>query len=163
MMIAQRLYEGVELGEEGLVGLITYMRTDSTRVAPEALAEVREYITSQYGPDYLPQTPNTYKEKKEAQAAHEAIRPTDVRHPDQVAVSEEDEYKVYADLQRFIASWITPAVFDQTTVTSTPSLAPMCSGSVTGSVMKFDGFLRGTKNQRGKDEETRASTSLRSK
>ena len=82
MMIAQRLYEGVELGEEGLVGLITYMRTDSTRVAPEALTEVREYIGSTYGQDYLPQSPNTYKEKKEAQAAHEAIRPTSaMRHP----------------------------------------------------------------------------------
>jgi DNA topoisomerase-1 len=69
MMIAQRLYEGVELGDEGLVGLITYMRTDSTRVAPEALTEVREYINSNYGAEYLPQSPNTYKEKKEAQAA----------------------------------------------------------------------------------------------
>src|ERR1700723_4481877 len=76
MMIAQRLYEGVELGDEGLVGLITYMRTDSTRVAPEAITEVREYINEQFGPAYLPDSPNTYKEKKEAQGAHEAIRPT---------------------------------------------------------------------------------------
>ena len=75
MMIAQRLYEGVELGDEGLVGLITYMRTDSTRVSAEAITEVREYITSEYGAPYLPGSPNTYKEKKEAQAAHEAIRP----------------------------------------------------------------------------------------
>src|SRR5690242_6849118 len=71
MMIAQRLYEGVELGEEGLVGLITYMRTDSTRVAPDAIAEVREYIGKEYGQPYIPESPNTYKEKKEAQAAHE--------------------------------------------------------------------------------------------
>jgi len=70
-MIAQRLYEGVELGDEGLVGLITYMRTDSNRVSAEAITEVREYITSEYGADYLPASPNTYKEKKEAQAAHE--------------------------------------------------------------------------------------------
>src|SRR6266436_4103464 len=85
MMIAQRLYEGVELGEEGLVGLITYMRTDSTRVAPEAIAEVREYVGKEYGPQYLPEHPNTFKEKKEAQAAHEAIRPTSaMRHPDLV-------------------------------------------------------------------------------
>src|SRR6267154_3573958 len=85
MMIAQRLYEGIELGDEGLVGLITYMRTDSTRVSNEALAEVREMVGSQYGAEYLPESPNTYKEKKEAQAAHEAIRPTSaVRHPDQV-------------------------------------------------------------------------------
>ncbi len=119
MMIAQRLYEGVELGEEGQVGLITYMRTDSTRVSNEALAEVREYITSQYGPEYLPQTPNTYKEKKEAQAAHEAIRPTAaMRHPDQIKqYLKEDEFKVYKLIwQRFVASQITPAVFDQTTV-----------------------------------------------
>ncbi len=119
MMIAQRLYEGVELGEEGSVGLITYMRTDSTRVSNDALAEVREYIKSQYGDPYIPESPNTYKEKKEAQAAHEAIRPTSaMRHPDQVKqYLKEDEYKVYKLIwQRFVASQITPAVFDQTTV-----------------------------------------------
>ncbi len=158
MMIAQRLYEGVELGEEGLVGLITYMRTDSTRVAPEALAEVREYITSQYGPDYLPQTPNTYKEKKEAQAAHEAIRPTSaMRHPDQVKqYLKEDEYKVYKLIwQRFVASQITPAVFDQTTVDiDAKSGADVFWFRVTGSVMKFDGFLRVyEESKEGKDEE----------
>src|SRR5207245_7158131 len=84
MMIAQRLYEGIELGDEGLVGLITYMRTDSTRVSAEAITEVREYITSEYGANYLPASPNTYKEKKEAQAAHDAIRPSSaVRNADQ--------------------------------------------------------------------------------
>ena len=158
MMIAQRLYEGVELGEEGLVGLITYMRTDSTRVAPEALTEVREYITSQYGPDYLPQTPNTYKEKKEAQAAHEAIRPTSaMRHPDQIKqYLKEDEYKVYKLIwQRFIASQITPAVFDQTTVDiDAKSGSDVFWFRVTGSVMKFDGFLRVyEESKEGKDEE----------
>ena len=119
MMIAQRLYEGVEMGEEGAVGLITYMRTDSTRVSNDALAEVREYITSQYGAPYLPETPNFYKEKKAAQAAHEAIRPTSaMRHPDQIKqYLKEDEFKVYKLIwQRFVASQITPAVFDQTTV-----------------------------------------------
>ena len=158
MMIAQRLYEGVELGEEGLVGLITYMRTDSTRVAPEALAEVREYITSQYGPDYLPQTPNTYKEKKEAQAAHEAIRPTSaMRHPDQVKqYLKEDEYKVYKLIwQRFVASQIAPAVFDQTTVDiDAKSGSDVFWFRVTGSVMKFDGFLRVyEESKEGKNEE----------
>src|SRR5207237_8840872 len=116
MMIAQRLYEGVELGEEGLVGLITYMRTDSTRVAPEALAEVSDVIGSTYGPDYLPQSPNTYKEKKEAQGAHEAIRPSSaMRRPDDIKqYLKEDEFKVYSLIwQRFVASQITPAVFDQ--------------------------------------------------
>jgi DNA topoisomerase-1 len=158
MMIAQRLYEGVELGEEGLVGLITYMRTDSTRVSNEALAEVREYIKSQYGEQYLPQSPNTYKEKKEAQAAHEAIRPTSaVRHPEDIKqYLKEDEYKVYKLIwQRFVASQITPAVFDQTTVDIDAK-----SGSdtfwfrVTGSVLKFDGFLKVyEESKEGKDED----------
>ncbi len=146
MMIAQRLYEGVELGEEGLVGLITYMRTDSTRVAPEAIQEVREYVGKEYGAAYLPETPNTYKEKKEAQAAHEAIRPTSaMRHPDQIKqYLKEDEFKVYKLIwQRFVASQIMPAVFDQTTVDID---AKAKSGDVfwfrvTGSVLKFDGFL----------------------
>jgi len=158
MMIAQRLYEGVELGEEGLVGLITYMRTDSTRVSNEALTEVREYIKSQYGDAYLPEAPNTYKEKKEAQAAHEAIRPSSaVRHPDQIKqYLKEDEYKVYKLIwQRFVASQITPAVFDQTTVDIDAR-----SGSdtfwlrVTGSVLKFDGFLKVYEEAKeGKDED----------
>jgi DNA topoisomerase-1 len=146
MMIAQRLYEGVELGDEGLVGLITYMRTDSTRVSNEALEEVREYIKNQYGEPYLPQSPNTYKEKKEAQAAHEAIRPSSVaHHPDQIKqYLKEDEYKVYKLIwQRFVASQIMPAVFDQTTVDiDAKSGAENFWFRVTGSVMKFDGFLK---------------------
>jgi len=158
MMIAQRLYEGVELGEEGSVGLITYMRTDSTRVSNEALAEVREYITSQYGKDYLPESPNTYKEKKAAQAAHEAIRPTSaMRHPDQIKqYLKEDEYKVYKLIwQRFVASQITPAVFDQTTVDiDAKSGAETFWFRVTGSVPKFDGFLKVyEESKEGKDEE----------
>jgi DNA topoisomerase-1 len=158
MMIAQRLYEGVELGEEGSVGLITYMRTDSTRVAPEAIAEVREYVGKEYGQTYLPQTPNTFKEKKDSQGAHEAIRPTSaMRHPDQIKqYLKEDEFKVYKLIwQRFVASQINPAVFDQTTVDIDAK-----SGSdtfwfrVTGSVLKFDGFLRVyEESKEGKDEE----------
>ncbi len=158
MMIAQRLYEGVELGEEGSVGLITYMRTDSTRVSNEALAEVREYITSQYGKDYLPESANTYKEKKAAQAAHEAIRPTSaLRHPDQIKqYLKEDEYKVYKLIwQRFVASQITPAVFDQTTVDiDAKSSTDTFWFRVTGSVLKFDGFLKVyEESKEGKDEE----------
>jgi DNA topoisomerase-1 len=158
MMIAQRLYEGVELGEEGLVGLITYMRTDSTRVAPEAIQEVREYVGKEYGAAYLPETPNTYKEKKEAQAAHEAIRPTSaMRHPDQVKqYLKEDEFKVYKLIwQRFVASQIMPAVFDQTTVDiDANSKSETFWFRVTGSVMKFDGFLRVyEESKEGKDEE----------
>src|SRR6184192_2775363 len=158
MMIAQRLYEGVDLGEEGSVGLITYMRTDSTRVAPEALAEVREFIGSTYGPDYLPQSPNTFKEKKDSQGAHEAIRPTSaMRHPDQMKqYLKEDEFKVYKLIwQRFVASQITPAVFDQTTVDiDAKSTSATFWFRVTGSVQRFDGFLKVYKESKeGKDEE----------
>jgi DNA topoisomerase-1 len=158
MMIAQRLYEGVELGEEGSVGLITYMRTDSTRVSNEALAEVREYIKSQYGNEYLPEAPNFYKEKKAVQAAHEAIRPTSaMRHPDLIKqYLKEDEYKVYKLIwQRFVASQIMPAVFDQTTVDiDAKSGAETFWFRVTGSVLKFDGFLKVyDESKEGKDEE----------
>ena len=158
MMIAQRLYEGVELGEEGSIGLITYMRTDSVRVAPEAITEVREYVGKEYGPNYLPESPNTYKEKKDAQGAHEAIRPTSaMRHPDQIKqYLKEDEFKVYKLIwQRFVASQINPAVFDQTTVDiDAKSGADTFWFRVTGSVLKFDGFLKVyEESKEGKDEE----------
>src|SRR5271155_1075844 len=158
MMIAQRLYEGVEIGDEGLVGLITYMRADSTRVSAEAITEVREYITSEYGAQYLPGAPNTYKEKKEAQAAHEAIRPTSaMRHPDQVKqYLQEDEFKVYKLIwQRFVASQMNPAVFDQTSVDiDAKSGSEVFWFRVTGSVMKFDGFLKVYEESKdSKDEE----------
>jgi DNA topoisomerase I len=158
MIIAQRLYEGVELGEEGVVGLITYMRTDSTRVSNEALSEVREYIKTQYGSQYLPESANTFKSKKGAQEAHEAIRPTSaMRHPDQIKqYLKEDEFKVYKLIwQRFVASQIAPAVFDQTTVDID---AKSKNGTfwfrVTGSVPKFDGFLKVyEESKEGKDED----------
>jgi len=161
MMIAQRLYEGVELGDEGLVGLITYMRTDSVRVSTDAIAEVREYIGAEYGADYLPSSPNTYKEKKEAQAAHEAIRPTSAaRHPDQVKkYLQEDEFKVYKLIwQRFVASQMNPAVFDQTTVDiDAKSGSDVFQFRVTGSVPKFDGFLKVYEESKdSKDEEDEA-------
>jgi DNA topoisomerase-1 len=158
MMIAQRLYEGVELGEEGLVGLITYMRTDSTRVSNDALAEVREMVGKEYGPQYLPEQPNVFKSKKNAQEAHEAIRPSSVAHtPESVKqYLKEDEFKVYKLIwQRFVASQIMPAVFDQTTVDID---AKQGNDSywfrVTGSVLKFDGFLKVyEESKEGKDEE----------
>jgi len=162
MMIAQRLYEGVELGDEGLVGLITYMRTDSTRVSNDALAEVREYIPQQYGAPYLPESPNTYKSKqKGAQEAHEAIRPTGVaRHPDEIKkYLQEDEYKVYKLIwQRFVASQMTPAVFDQTTVDIDAAKGgESYRFRVTGSVLKFDGFLKVYEESKdSKDEEDEA-------
>jgi len=161
MMIAQRLYEGVELGDEGLVGLITYMRTDSTRVSNDALTEVREMIPQQYGPDYLPETANTFKSKKGAQEAHEAIRPTSpARHPDQIKqYLKEDEYKVYKLIwQRFVASQMNPAVFDQTTVDiDAVAGAEKYWFRVTGSVMKFDGFLKVYEESKDiKDDEDEA-------
>ena len=158
MMIAQRLYEGVELGEEGSVGLITYMRTDSTQVSADAIAEVREYIGKEYGSPYVPEAPNTYKDKKAAQAAHEAIRPTSaLRHPDLIKqYLKEDEFKVYKLIwQRFVASQITPAVFDQTSVDiDAKSGSEIFWFRVTGSVLKFDGFLKVyEESKEGKDEE----------
>ena len=140
MTIAQRLYEGVELGSEGSVGLITYMRTDSTRVAETALAAAREYIGKTFGANYLPAEAVRYKSKKGAQDAHEAIRPTDVmRTPESVrAHVSAEEHRLYKLIwQRFVASQMNPAVFDQTTI-------EIGAGEyllrATGSVEKFNGF-----------------------
>src|SRR5579863_8231252 len=119
MMLAQRLYEGVELGNEGSVALITYMRTDSVRVSADAIAQVRDHIGSAYGEKYLPEKPNFFKSKKDAQEAHEAIRPTDVaRTPESVRrYLDESMFKLYQMIwQRFVASQMVPAVFDQTTI-----------------------------------------------
>src|SRR5713101_5397725 len=141
MMLAQRLYEGVELGEEGSVGLITYMRTDSVNGSEEALAQVRELIGSSYGAKYLPEKPNFYKSKKDAQEAHEAIRPTDaMRTPEEVRkYLEDDLFKLYQLIwQRFVASQMLPAVYDQTTI---DIAAGDYTFRATGSVLKFDGYL----------------------
>ena len=158
MMIAQRLYEGVELGDEGSVGLITYMRTDSVRVSDDALVEVREAIAASFGKEFLPETPNVYKSKKAAQEAHEAIRPTGVaRHPDEIKqYLQEDEYKVYKLIwQRFVASQMMPAVFDQTSIDiAAKSGAESFTFRVTGSVLKFEGFLKVYEESKdAKDEE----------
>jgi DNA topoisomerase-1 len=142
MMLAQRLYEGVELGEEGSVGLITYMRTDSVNVSADALAQVREMIRERFGPNYLPEKPNFYKSKKDAQEAHEAVRPTDVmRAPEDVRrYLDDDLFKLYQLIwQRFSASQMLPAIFDQTTIDIT---AGDYTFRATGSVQKFDGYLR---------------------
>src|SRR5438128_5397058 len=119
MRLAQRLYEGVDIGDEGSTGLITYMRTDSTRVGEEALGEVRRFIGAQYGANYLPEGAVHYRSKKDAQDAHEAIRPTDVaRTPEAIAkYLKPEEMKLYRLIwQRFVASQIMPALFDQTTI-----------------------------------------------
>src|SRR4030095_1404730 len=151
MMLAQKLYEGVEVGEEGAVGLITYMRTDSTRVSDTALGEVRDFIGQQYGDKYLPPKAVHYRSKKAAQDAHEAIRPTDVsRTPDALAkYLNKEELKLYRLIwQRFVASQMMPAVFDQTTI---DILAGRFIFRATGSVQKFDGFLK--LYQEGRDEK----------
>ena len=160
MGVAQRLYEGIELGSKGTVGLITYMRTDSTRVAPEAIAQVRGYIAKKHGDKYLPKQPNAYKSKKDAQDAHEAIRPSDVDlHPDEIKGSLSDEqYKLYKLIwQRFIASQMVPAVFDQTTVEVQSQADRRYDFRVTGSIQKFDGFLKVYEEAReAKDEDDEA-------
>ena len=145
MGVAQRLYEGTEIGSEGTVGLITYMRTDSTRVSPDAVTEVREYISSKLGEQYLPAKENTYKSKKDAQDAHEAIRPTHVEFlPDEIRKYLSDEqYRLYRMIwQRFVESQMTPAIFDQTTVDIAAKADHIYDFRVSGSILKFDGFLK---------------------
>jgi len=142
MSLAQKLYEGVELGDEGLVALITYMRTDSVHVSNDALAQVRELIPQRFGTDYLPERPNFYKSKKDAQEAHEAVRPTDVmRAPEDVRkYLDDDLFKLYQLIwQRFVASQMLPAISDQTTV---DIRVGEYTFRATGSVPKFDGYLR---------------------
>ena len=142
MSLAQRLYEGVELGDEGSVALITYMRTDSVHVSNDALAQVRELIPERFGSNYLPEKPNFYRSKKDAQEAHEAVRPTDVaRTPEDVRkYLDGDLFKLYQLIwQRFVASQMLPAIFDQTTIDIS---AGDYTFRATGSVQKFDGYLR---------------------
>jgi DNA topoisomerase-1 len=163
MMVAQKLYEGVELGAEGSVGLITYMRTDSTRVSDAALAEVRGFIGGQYGAQYLPEKPVFYRSKKDAQDAHEAIRPTDVsRTPESVErFLSRDEFRLYKLIwQRFVASQMTAAVYDQTTIDIE---AGRLMFRATGSVLKFDGFLRvyeEGRDEKASDEDEEAALKL---
>src|ERR1700735_1448569 len=161
MMLAQRLYEGVELGTEGSVGLITYMRTDSTRVSQDALDEVRGLIKDRYGAPFVLASPNVYKSKKDAQDAHEAVRPASARRtPDDLApYLQEDELKLYRLIwMRFVASQMTPAVFDQTTidVAAKGKDGATYMFRATGSVPKFKGFLEvyeEGKDQKDEDDE----------
>jgi DNA topoisomerase-1 len=151
MTLAQKLYEGVDVGgDDGTVGLITYMRTDSTNVAKEAQQEAREMITSRYGKDFVPDKPPAYKSKaKGAQEAHEAIRPTSSRRtPDDLSsILERDMLRLY-DLiwKRFLASQMAPAIFDSTTVDIAARPSEQAEHipymfRTTGSVVKFAGFL----------------------
>ena len=141
MGIAQSLYEGVDLGKEGTIGLITYMRTDSTRVGKEAQDEARELIASKYGRDYLPEKPPVYASAKSAQEAHEAIRPTSaLREPDaMMEYLEKDQYKLYKLIwNRFVASQMSSAVIEQK---SDDIKAVYYTFRATGSTVKFPGFM----------------------
>ncbi|HSK28452.1 MAG TPA: type I DNA topoisomerase [Candidatus Limnocylindria bacterium] len=142
MQLAQQLYEGVELGSEGSVGLITYMRTDSTRISNDALDAVRQHIQAQYGKDYVPGKPNTFRSKKGAQDAHEAIRPTSLEFaPERVRrYLRRDMFQLYSLIwDRFVASQMVPAVYDQTAFEIPVKEALF---RATGQQIKFDGFMK---------------------
>jgi len=142
MTLAQKLYEGIELGSEGPVGLITYMRTDSVRISDNAIEDVRNFVSNIYGDKYLPEKPNTFKVKKSAQDAHEAIRPTFVeKTPEEVRqYLGKDEYRLYELIwKRFVSSQMNPAIYDQTSVDIKVGEANF---RATGSIIKFDGFTR---------------------
>lgn len=152
MQTAQALYEGVDLGAEGHVGLITYMRTDSVAVSQDAQAEARQFIHQQYGADYAPSVPRQYKARKGAQEAHEAIRPTSVyRTPDQMKRHlSSDQYRLYQLIwQRFLASQMASAVYD---VTSVDIEVLDMLFRATGRVVKFDGFM--TLYMEGRDDRS---------
>ncbi len=157
MWIAQRLYEGVDLGEMGTVGLITYMRTDSVRVSQEAIHQVRNWIKNRFGEDYLPPKPNVYKSKKGSQDAHEAIRPTSLDlDPDKIKpYLEKDQWELYKLIwDRFIASQMSPAVFLQTIVEIKADNAIF---HAVGTVPKFKGFIalyvEGQDNEENGDQD----------
>ncbi len=152
MMFAQQLYEGIELGAEGSVGLITYMRTDSHRIATEALQWARQFIVNAYGKDYIPEKPPFYKSKASAQEAHEAIRPTYAdKKPETIKpFLSKEQYGLYLLIwNRFIASQMSPAQLDQTTFVVEDD-KKSCEFRATGTVIRFDGFM--ALYTEGKDE-----------
>ncbi|MFL5479526.1 MAG: type I DNA topoisomerase [Gemmatimonadaceae bacterium] len=154
MRLAQDLYEGIDVGEDGPTGLITYMRTDSTRVAASAADQARDYIKMMFGKEYLPDAPRLYMDgkSKNAQDAHEAIRPTDpTRRPEHIRKHlKEDQYKLYELIwQRFMASQMSPAIFDTTTIDFDFERFLF---RATGSVVKFDGYQKLYKESREAEE-----------
>ncbi|MCG3176233.1 MAG: DNA topoisomerase 1 [Candidatus Omnitrophica bacterium] len=149
MKVAQTLYEGVDVGEEGSVGLITYMRTDSVRISDQAVREIREYIQTRFGEAYLPEKPNVYKAKKQAQEAHEAIRPTSVsrRPEDMQGYLTPDQHKLYRLIwSQAVASQMTDAQISQESV---EVRCGRCVFKATGSRVIFAGFFAAA----GRDEE----------
>ncbi len=161
MSVAQKLYEGKDLGKEGPVGLITYMRTDSVRISENAIKEARELIKESYGDKYIPSRPNTFKVKKASQDAHEAIRPTYVqKHPDSVKeYLTEEEFKLYKLIwQRFVASQMKPIVYDQTTIEIQAGKGIF---RATGSIMKFPGFSAVYLEGKEEEEEEKEKEEMR--
>ena len=160
MRVAQRLYEGVDIKGEGSVGLITYMRTDSTHLSAEAVGSVRDYIRSSFGDAYLPEKANFYSSSnKDAQEAHEAIRPTSLAYPPDRVKGKigEDEFKVYRLIwERFVACQMTPAKWDSTAVLITGGADPKTTLTFksTGRVLRFDGFYRVAGVPTAADEQT---------
>jgi len=169
MMLAQKLYEGIELGDEGRIGLITYMRTDSTRLSPDAVNEVREFIYTNYGKEYLPHEPRLFKKGKGSQDAHEAIRPTSMKYTPRLVKKylEKDLYELYELIwNRFVACQMSPALFEQTTV-------DIQGGEylfrATDTISKFRGFLQvyeeiadeNEKQQEDEDPASKLPTNLR--
>src|SRR5580700_4280398 len=166
MGVAQRLYEGVDLGAEGTTGLITYMRTDSPRVAPDAIAGAREWIGKQLGKEYLPESPNVYKGKKDAQDAHEAIRPTDAsRTPESIARYLSDEQlKLYTLIwRRFVASQMAQAqlAVTQVNIAAKSTLDKKAYDfRVSGTTVIFDGYQKlyeASKDKKDEDDESLAN------
>ncbi|MBI2890436.1 MAG: type I DNA topoisomerase [Nitrospirae bacterium] len=169
MMIAQQLYEGIPLGDEGPVGLITYMRTDSVRVSEDAVKEARAYIEETFSPTYLPGSPRSFRNKKNAQDAHEAIRPSDVRRTPEAMASflNEEQLNVYRIVwQRMLASQMAEAVIAQTRVDAQADLP--ADGAqprkalfrATGSTLKFDGFMTLYRESQDEDETSEDETDL---
>src|SRR6059036_416510 len=158
MTLAQQLYEGMDIGKEGPLGLITYMRTDSTRIASEAAEEARQVIRERFGAQYLPSTPNVYKTQKAAQEAHEAIRPTSAhRDPESIRpYLDRDHYQLYKLIwTRFLASQMAPALLEVTRVDCVPERpADAYVFRATGTVVKFAGHL--AVYQESKDTELAA-------
>lgn len=153
MSIAQRLYEGIDLGADGPEGLITYMRTDSVRVAPEAIDEVRKFILNQFGKDYLPEQAKIYSTQKSAQDAHEAIRPANLLHtPESIqAYLSKEQFLLYQLIwRRFVASQMMPAVYD--TVSADIQTNTEITLRATGSTLKFAGFLAAYEEKSDEDE-----------
>lgn len=161
MTVAQRLYEGKDLGAAGTIGLITYMRTDSTRLSDDALAAVREFVQTTYGPEYVPKEPRVYKKTGRAQDAHEAIRPTSMEFPPERVKDflEADEYKLYSLIwRRFVACQMKSAIYASTTIDLEGPGNHVFRA--TGSILKFDGFTRVYIEARGADDTEEDSAPL---